>query len=113
MRREAPGLSGSVVVLHQLVLPERFSRLRVQADQMAHRAKRVDVVAGDQGSATWTGCVAELVRAIVFVSPFDLAAIGVDAMDAFLAGNRVRAERIAGVFCAGGEDTISHVYLAI
>src|SRR5262249_51938284 len=73
-------------ILDEVLRPDRFPGLRLQAPEVTHRSERVDLVADDGRRGPRAERVADLlVRAVVLVFPNLLAGVFVQAHDALLA----------------------------
>src|ERR1051325_7293666 len=83
MAGEAPHRNGEIILLEQVLRPEHGPLVSIVTVEMPHGAERVDLAAGDKGRGARAGGVADLIGAIVFVLPDDLAVGFVQAEDAF------------------------------
>src|SRR5262245_66267451 len=82
--------------------PNHLAVLGVEAEEVAHRAERINLALVNQRCATRTGWIAEfLVGTIVFVLPDFLAGLGVDAKHAFLARRCLLGKRILDLGALG------------
>ncbi len=62
-----------LIFLAEIFLPKRLAGLNVQATQVAHGAERVDATLMNQRSGSRPAGIRNLVRAIIFVLPYDPA----------------------------------------
>src|SRR5262249_5410423 len=85
MRGEAPVLHRRLVFLAQVLAPDHLALARLQAEQIAHGAERVDALVAHEGRGPRSGGITDLIGAIVFVLPENLPALFIEAEDALLA----------------------------
>src|SRR5260221_604223 len=102
------------VFLDEVLRPDQLALGGIKAQKIAHRAQGVDLASRDERCGSRAGGVAQvLVRAVVFILPYDAAVGLVEAEDAFAAGDVYLAgKRTVGEFRAGGEEAVGNVHLA-
>lgn len=107
---KSPEWRGDVVILFEVVCPKDFSILRIEAEQVAFGAERVDLAIADERCGTRSGGITYGVRTIVFVLPKNFAVGFVETEDAFGAGDFATLKGIAGVGGILGELAIDDVH---
>src|SRR5262245_21114904 len=84
------------MILDEVLRPQRLARRDIEAQQVAHRAERVNLAVMDQWRGPRTGRATYLIGAIVGVRPQNFSGLLIEAKDALLPLDGFLAERILG-----------------
>src|SRR5262245_35727067 len=96
MSAKTPDRRLDLVLLLQLFRPENGPFLRIQAEEIALGAERVDLAVRDRRRAARTGGIGNVIGTVVLVLPEDLPINSVQAQDAFLASEAIPAAGVVG-----------------
>ena len=97
MGGKPPDLHGRLVILGQILGPNHFAVGDVQTKQIAHGAQGVDFAVLNHGRGPRSGWVLQVISAVVFMLPENVAGRVFEAEHALFAGDLVLGESARGV----------------
>src|SRR6478752_5445453 len=109
MRGKSPQRYDGTVVTNKILGPDNFARLRIEAQQVAHRAERVNLSIGDEWRRARTGWIADSVWAVIFVLPGDPPGRIIETENAFRSGKLAAGERVGRQLGAIRQDAIREI----